>query len=483
MNNSQDDLVLFLQTPRGGEWNHRFIIPDNRPEWNDAFLGEYRQKLNQAGTAVGVKIAAETRQDGGRIGEEVLYFYYRNFSRLPKSVQQKIQDQLRNWFDNVRESLIQKIDWPTEGRVIAVPRPELTELFERICRMHNLNTSSTTDPVKKRSNILLAGVAMSIITVFIILAVGAMSGSGPTLDKDSVQQQKEGQSLEGFVHVILERGSQIIQGTDPAVEKANQIRQENLENLYKNQKTLFVQDFVLDSDASQNGEPNYKAFEDKLKEAFDAIYETYRSGSGSSKGLDDYVDLKSENVKSVDLKNQNAVNPWLRVKGIKTIKTETSPIQVLILDDLPQPEPDWNVLDGVDPVWFHKTIAALARLNKVKNNLDSRIGEVLVSEMPQIPDKYESVDNAAPRFFIYSSKYSDLDLAEQLRLFWAGTLLTGDKAETLENASFYQLKELAASSDTQEKYLDKHEKDSEEIKAAIRTLFPVPTPSQGEPTP
>ena len=125
-------LTLALITPRAGEWNHRYVVPYGK-NWNDTELSSALQKLEyERGTCSGIVLSVVVHQQGGREGTEKLFLYSPDFQALSPAAQQKCRVCMERWFQNRRETMLQSINWPVEGKTQVIPRAELVDLYREL---------------------------------------------------------------------------------------------------------------------------------------------------------------------------------------------------------------------------------------------------------------------------------------------------------------------------------------------------------------
>ena len=80
----------------------------------------------------GIVLSVVVRQQGGREGTEKLFLYSPGFQALSPAAQQKCRACMERWFQNRRETMLQSINWPVEGKTQVIPRAEMVELYREL---------------------------------------------------------------------------------------------------------------------------------------------------------------------------------------------------------------------------------------------------------------------------------------------------------------------------------------------------------------
>jgi len=300
-------IILALVTPRAGEWNHRYIIPTGCG-WNDTQLGEALQKVEACqGSRFGMCVSAIVHQQGGREGTEKLFFYCEDFEYLSSDLQKKSREKLELWFQNQRESLIQNVNWSSEGQKQAIPRAELCGLRHDLINLTASASRPAEEPEKKKNSCCLGG---GCLMLAVVLGIAMAFTPGKWIHNNFTEPINEF-TQENTVEPTMKHTA------NQSVDQAPQ--EEDL--------TPYYDLFVWPEGSEKN-----------LQEAFDILWEA--RGKESRSNLSDYT-KGNEEIDDL-LKDKESEKPWFL-----PIKRDTN-----------NPE-NWKVLQGIEPLKFHTFIVQL----------------------------------------------------------------------------------------------------------------------------
>lgn len=363
----EKEIVLFLQTPRAGEWNYRFIVPEG-VSWNDTFLGKCLENLELQKS--GHKFSREVTQLGGRTGNEILAVWFENFGLLPESQRQTIHNILEQWFNSERNELILRINWPEEGTVQVVPRPEFTELYNKI-------------------RPCFAGI----------------EGSEPAQE---ISAQKHVQNSFWRKKVLLE-----VMGMVCLLAGLLCFCSTDLRDYVKNWMWPEVEDKTWEECKPLFQWSTEKPFnKENLKAAFD---DTWRlAGRNTEDTVKKYLD-------------QPEIQDLLKTKGTPFPLLILGKVPADGASQLTEKEKQgMSELKnaGTDVTAFRQAVRALDFLQKNREKFEE--GSLMQKGLPKEPIKYPLADmNPAPLFFIFietpQMSYSDLKYVELLKKFYSNT--------------------------------------------------------------
>jgi hypothetical protein len=125
MNNYEQQFYLFAETPRAGQWNHRFLVPfgHNVPDEILNYYGKLVREGKIGTDFVGVRQEVN-QQVGTKTGYETLVLVTPNYN-LSKSKSQ-IENKLRELQPQLAELVTKKINWDKNGTSLITAQSELT---------------------------------------------------------------------------------------------------------------------------------------------------------------------------------------------------------------------------------------------------------------------------------------------------------------------------------------------------------------------
>ncbi|MFZ4791556.1 MAG: hypothetical protein ACOYMW_11815 [Candidatus Competibacteraceae bacterium] len=116
-----EGLFLLVQTPRGGEFNHRFLAP---PDVDEQFINYAIDHLTDC-ALVAQRPQAQT--SSGRMGQEWIALVGVDKAQMTALEQQNIQRLLDDLLQNELDELIRQTDWGTQPKAITLRFSELTK--------------------------------------------------------------------------------------------------------------------------------------------------------------------------------------------------------------------------------------------------------------------------------------------------------------------------------------------------------------------
>ena len=161
---------MLAETPRGGPYGHRFIIP---PDSNlkSSEVEDYFQRASQGGSKdfIAVKREVGQRLPNGAIreGTETLLLTGIYVPKLAQHQLFEIQQVLAKRLSDLEQLVTRHINWEEVGNNTIIIRNELTEWW-------NLDTATSVSPkkTKKQTNKDITG---SLIGILLGLMAGAIS--------------------------------------------------------------------------------------------------------------------------------------------------------------------------------------------------------------------------------------------------------------------------------------------------------------------
>lgn len=394
--NDKNNIVLSLLTPRAGEWNYRYLVPSNC-SLSDDELSQDREKLEQqSGENDGFLISDDVPQQGGRVGKEILIFYYEDFFQLPESARNTIHQILQKWFDDQRDSLLTGANWNAIGNASTIPFEALSALKSKIEQIIPGIVKEPPQPPKPllfRRAMLLVVIAAVFASSILLVRACDKTPANPT---DSQQPEQN-----GLVYKILKYFDELSTSPKPKNDE------------WKEYLVLFV------------WKPETEPDEDKLKEAFDDVWRA--RGDAPLGSLGDY--LKGESVKGLRNKINNGEMPILGAVSEKD-------------------KEQWDILKGIDPVQFHEKIWALKQLIDNKGSLQvPNIENLLSQEISFYGEIDKNYYKNIPKFFISVEMqdntivdYPDLGHAKILLKFFNVFFYSFDKPVNNESLTDFVLK-------------------------------------------
>jgi hypothetical protein len=168
MSEIEQIFYFFAETPRAGQWNHRFIIPKNYDVPEDVLnkYGELVREGQKGSDFIGVR--QEVKQHfGAKTGYETLILATPNYD-LSKCKSQ-VESRLRNLQQPLEHIVTKKIDWDKDGKSLIVPNSELTQWRHDLeLLLKKLKKSSPSIGGIMRHKFLF------IVMVFVFIAVSTM---------------------------------------------------------------------------------------------------------------------------------------------------------------------------------------------------------------------------------------------------------------------------------------------------------------------
>lgn len=124
--------ILFIETPRAGKHNHRFIAPNDYTGGDGALSqwADFARQQTGGANYFGAKREAK-QQSSGRIGTEQLILAGVNAKRLSKAQIETIRTFLKERLPDVERLVTQTINWEQATKII-VPRPELNQWLQEL---------------------------------------------------------------------------------------------------------------------------------------------------------------------------------------------------------------------------------------------------------------------------------------------------------------------------------------------------------------
>ncbi len=389
-------IILAIQTPRAGKWNHRWIIPVGC-QTDDLTLREALSRFD-------LLISGDFQKDGivfhrlveqpsiGRSAREFIFLYCPGFSNITSTQGKTLcHDALRAYFESQMEQLVTSIDWDNTDGAMIYHSPDLVALYKNLEQaiQQNPEKKIVSDDKENEKPKGKSGCVLFLTLLVAILAVLFYFGRGiinqrPNLnqyitDKDPASNNFEGASQS---QDFSDNGNN---NTKP-VQSSKELSSTNTEfspgelkpEDYEEWKKLFTLD---DENNPQN---RY----DMVQAAINAAYEYYR-GEDTPKG--DLTKL-SANVK--DYGNFTKKLFAIRDKPSKVLYDVESNHDLTFEDSI----------KGVDPKEFRKTINDLPNvINAVKKMVKQNSKNDIA--LPSIPNvKPWKVTDYHPNFFFDTDK-------------------------------------------------------------------------------
>jgi len=136
-----EEPLVFALTPRGGRWNHRYLVPRNCNVSQRKLLAIAEQACSGQSPHV-VSVSREVQQPAsGRPGREILIATDSRLREKSSPLHQAVEDCLRQYLIPLKD-LVDRIDWDTEGRQLIVERDELSAWREEVCGVMRLSQQS-----------------------------------------------------------------------------------------------------------------------------------------------------------------------------------------------------------------------------------------------------------------------------------------------------------------------------------------------------
>jgi hypothetical protein len=116
-----EGLFLLVQTPRGGEFNHRFLAP---PDVDEQFIN---YAIDHLADCALVAQRPQAQTSSGRMGQEWIALVGVDKAQMTALEQQNIQRLLDDLLQNELDELIRQTDWETQHKAITLRFSELTK--------------------------------------------------------------------------------------------------------------------------------------------------------------------------------------------------------------------------------------------------------------------------------------------------------------------------------------------------------------------
>ena len=405
MNKTQlNEIILAIETPRGGSENHRWIAASAEPV-TDVQLTKTLQTLDRFPSDVandfGVVIKREVVQpSSGRQAREYLFLYCPEFMQISEADRNRCQEALNRCVNSIPQ-ILQSINF--SAGIMVYQNDTLNRFFLEIsqvlAQVKTTGKSSdklTSNPYKDEKDRRGYFGCTLVFALIVLLCSAGFFAAKPTLRG---LWEKTGWWVsggdEGNPSAVTNNNKKENESFVSASEKAPQEVLNQCAQLFK-------------TETSQKND-----IETVYRKAIESVYSC--SGIKEKLELSDQMSLEKyanqgklleatflgyATIYATKIKDTDETKEKVRTKDKKLSKDEISTLPVYGAKENEVTYPNWNILNGTDPVEYHKTLKKLYDAREGFKDDYSAIKEVL-SNIKE--DTLWDVTNATPRFFFARS--------------------------------------------------------------------------------
>lgn len=391
-------ILLAVQTPRAGKWNHRWIVPDGYQTDDVALKGALSKfdALNSGSIHKdGIVFYRSVEQpSSGRSGREFIFLHFPDFRDVVSS-HGKTQcfNAMNAFFESRMDQLINSIDWDNTDGAMIYHSPELAALFNDIEQAIQQNQEQTKSANERGDNKRsgCAGCFRFFVALIVILAAAFYFCHGKILEWYNQHSEQIQKVLDDAVNNNANQNA-----NKPSSDNLNILPGELSDKLYEEWR----KSFTLPEENDQH--KRYELVQTAVNEAY-----TY------------YYSLMAPGDNQTDISMMNA-NPSGFAKSMFDLQKKAS--SAVFYDNAIEDKVFEETLENIDPVEFRKAINDLSVVNEaVKNmikscNKDSngQICKDLDNMLPDIsakPWKVADCPEIYPKFFFDTDK----EIIEKIR--------------------------------------------------------------------